>query len=66
MPLPFIAIAALNKKAVGSNVVVNHGIIMPLGGLVLVSCSRGQRRGKGLLKDSEMVVDFNLFNVGVI
>ena len=63
VPLPSVA---MTEKAVGSNVVVDRGIIMPLGGLVLVSCSRGRRRGKGLLKDSEMVVDFNLFNVGVI
>ena len=37
MPLPSVA---MTEKAVGSNVVVDRGIIMPLGGLALVSCSK--------------------------
>ena len=37
VPLPSVA---MTEKAVGSNVVVDRGIIMPLGGLALVSCSK--------------------------
>lgn len=32
--------AAMTEKAVGSNVVVARGIMMPLEGLALVSCSK--------------------------
>lgn len=36
-PLPSVA---MTEKAVGSNVLVARGIMMPLGGLALVSCSK--------------------------